>query len=416
MAFIGECLNLLQIKAEVDRLFYNGSSLKRLLIMGETGTGKEELARYIHRNCFLNDNAPFVVLDSTTLNPNLVESQLFGHARGSFTGAVQDNQGLFQRSEGGTLFIDEVGELPLDLQVKLLRAIESQKFLPVGAKAEVECKTECILLATNRNLEEMVSAGKFRQDLWFRISSHIIRLPPLRERLEDIPCLIAYWLEHLNRECAREIAIEPDAILLLKSHFWPGNIRELRNVVERAYRTLEGNTITADHLSKIEANLRRCWNKMNCRHTNCAVRANPTLRCWEAEMGCCNDSVQGKALPEKLSVCTQCPHFEDYYNFLCAHLPHSPELFLWKQIKLFAEIERSRFNSDLFNRELPIGHFRKEWTIIGEREYLQSLLDRFGYDTNQIADHAGISQREVQRLLKKHGLGKKGDCCANKFK
>jgi two-component system response regulator AtoC len=204
-----------------------------VLITGETGAGKELLARVIHDSS-QSANQPFVTVDCTTLVGDLMESELFGHERGAFTGAVETKKGRLEMAGKGTIFFDEVGDLPLGLQAKLLRFLESREFYRVGG-IEVRRSQARIIAATNQNLEHMVDKGRFRQDLLFRLKVVSIRVPPLRQRLSDLPELVNYFLGIINHELQTRVTkVEDGAMALLKTHPWPGNVRELRNVLTKA--------------------------------------------------------------------------------------------------------------------------------------------------------------------------------------
>jgi len=198
-----------------------------VLVQGESGTGKELAARALHASSPRRDG-PYVVFDCGAAAPTLLESQLFGHARGSFTGATEDRAGVFESADGGTLVLDEIGELPLELQPKLLRAIEQRTVTRLG-EAQPRAVDARFVASTNRNLQEEVRAGRFRQDLYFRLCALTVRLPPLRERTEEIPRLVSSILSAL----AVDVEVSPSAMAALMSYRWPGNVRELRNVVER---------------------------------------------------------------------------------------------------------------------------------------------------------------------------------------
>src|SRR5262249_1806056 len=193
-------------------------------LIGETGTGKDVTAHAVHE-ASARANAPFVVFDCGAVPPNLVESELFGHERGAFTGAHSEHQGAFERAEGGTLFLDEIGELPLDLQTRLLRVLDQLSFRRVGGTRQREINVR-ILAATNRDLAALVAAKQFRQDLYFRLAAAIVRIPPLRDRSADLPALVARLLEDLGRG---EVTVSEPALKVLQNHSWPGNIRELKN-------------------------------------------------------------------------------------------------------------------------------------------------------------------------------------------
>jgi len=204
-----------------------------VLITGETGTGKDVIARAIHYNSRRKDG-PFVVADCASLSESLLESELFGHVKGAFTGAVKERKGLAETARGGTLFLDEIGTLSPQLQSSLLRLIEEREVRPVGSDKTVSVDVR-LIAATNEKLEELVETGEFRQDLFYRLSVMTIELPPLRERREEIPLLAHHFLEKYSDQLDKEIAgITPQAMAVLEAHDWPGNVRELEHVVERA--------------------------------------------------------------------------------------------------------------------------------------------------------------------------------------
>ncbi len=200
-----------------------------VLLLGETGTGKDGLARAIHQRS-TRRKAPFVVVDCGAIAPQLVESELFGHARGAFSGAIADRPGAFVEAEGGTLFLDEIGELPLELQPRLLRALEARQVKRLGEDRPRAVDVR-VIAATHRSLQAEVQAGRFRRDLYFRLAVAALRVPPLRERRDDIPQLVRALLVQLGRE---SFELSGDLISRLSSYDWPGNVRELRNVVARA--------------------------------------------------------------------------------------------------------------------------------------------------------------------------------------
>jgi len=216
-----------------------------VLVRGESGTGKELVARAVHGNSARKDK-PLVTVNCATLQESLLESELFGHERGSFTGADRAKPGLFEVAEGGTLFIDEVAEMSPGLQAKLLRVLEDRRYRRVGSTQERKADVR-VVAATNKPLEEEQKAGRFREDLFFRLNVFTIALPPLRERRDDIPDLVAHLLA--TRQLGkRTLTVDPAAMEALMRYNWPGNIRELANVLERAQILAEGGTITTDDL------------------------------------------------------------------------------------------------------------------------------------------------------------------------
>jgi DNA-binding NtrC family response regulator len=217
-----------------------------ILITGETGTGKELFANFAHR---LSDRAmgPFVVVNCGAIPAELVESTLFGHKKGAFTGALHDQKGKFETAHGGTLFLDEIGELPLAAQVKFLRVLEDGKIEPVGSN-QVKSVNVRIIAATNRRLPEEVKEKRFRQDLYFRLNTAQVLLPPLRERRSDIPRIAMSILQGFNHNVKRSRRISPEALIRLQSYDWPGNVRDLRSVITQAALFCSGDTIGANDL------------------------------------------------------------------------------------------------------------------------------------------------------------------------
>jgi DNA-binding NtrC family response regulator len=203
-----------------------------VLILGESGTGKELVARSIHFNG-TNAKKPFVAVDCGALVPTLIESELFGHVKGAFTGADRAKEGLLASADGGTVFLDEIGELPLDVQAKLLRALQEKEVRPVGA-TQAKPISARVLAATNRDLAGMVERGQFRKDLYFRLNVVNLRIPPLRDRRDDIPALAMHFLERMQRESGVDRNFSDTTLRLMADYDWPGNVRELENAIERA--------------------------------------------------------------------------------------------------------------------------------------------------------------------------------------
>lgn len=221
-----------------------------VLITGESGTGKEMIARAIHFNSLRKDQ-PFVTVDCNTLSENLLESELFGHVKGSFTGAVVNKRGMFDIANNGTLFLDEFGNIPLSTQAKLLRVIQEREFRPVGSTVTQKTNVR-LITATNKDLKALVAQGSFREDLYYRINVFPIHAPPLRERRDDIPALAFHFLKIFCNELERPVAeISEGAMSLLMNHDWPGNVRELENTMHRAVILCSDNIIRQAHLANI---------------------------------------------------------------------------------------------------------------------------------------------------------------------
>ncbi len=240
---------------EMERLYRiiakAAQSTHPVLILGESGTGKELVARSIHYSGPYKDK-PFIPVDCGSLVPTLIESELFGYVKGAFTGAQRSKDGLLAIADGGTVFLDEVGELPVDLQAKLLRAIQEHEIRPVGSTKRVPINVR-ILAATNRDLEQAVAEGKFRRDLYFRLNVLTLRIPPLRERKQDIPLLAQHVLERLSGPTGVHHAVSDEALKAMLAYDWPGNVRELENCLERACTMSSGPLLhTADLSSSVQ--------------------------------------------------------------------------------------------------------------------------------------------------------------------
>lgn len=318
-----------------------------VLITGETGTGKELFARTIHENSDRAGNS-FVVVDCASLPVSLVESTLFGHVKGAFTGAQSDAAGLVKTADGGTLFLDEIGEMPLSLQKVFLRVLQEHRFRPVGGSREEKSNFR-LVAATNRDLESMVDEGRFRSDLLFRIKTMHIRLPPLRQRPEDIPPLLQSRMEYLCDQYGLEAKkFGEDFLTTLKSYSWPGNVRELFNILERAMVDAgEENTLFSVHLSR-------------------------ELRIQVA-----------KAQIEKMTG--------------REILADDGETSIAEGVRKIGQ----KIFEDIFDSELPP---LKEFKATAEKVYLSELIRQCKGETVDILEKSGLSRSHLYTLLKKYGL------------
>ncbi|HSS39155.1 MAG TPA: sigma-54 dependent transcriptional regulator, partial [Polyangia bacterium] len=241
---VGKSPVMLEVYKLVARV---AASTATVLVEGESGTGKELVARSIHTHS-PRANAPFVPVNCTALTESLLESELFGHARGAFTGAVAAKRGLFETASGGTLFLDEIGDMGPKMQAQLLRTLQDGEVRPVGGTDSIRVDVR-LVCATNKDLEDEVKAGRFREDLYFRINVVTVHLPPLRDRREDIPSLVAHFLSKTARRERRAVAaMSPEALRLLTGYAWPGNVRELENAIERAVAVAKGNVVLPSDL------------------------------------------------------------------------------------------------------------------------------------------------------------------------
>jgi DNA-binding NtrC family response regulator len=243
-SIIGDSPVLRQVMAAIDRAAGTDTTV---LLEGESGTGKELCARALH-NSSARSNGPFVAINCAAIPENLLEAELFGYERGAFTGATQRKIGKFEMAQRGTIFLDEIGEMPLSLQAKILRAIETKKIERLGGNSPITVDVR-IVAATNRFLRQAVALRQFREDLYFRLSVFPVTIPPLRERKEDIPKLAHHFVERVARDVGKKLSLSSEALAMLVEHPWPGNVRELQNAIERAVILADGERLLPRHLN-----------------------------------------------------------------------------------------------------------------------------------------------------------------------
>jgi DNA-binding NtrC family response regulator len=249
---IGRTPSMLAVYNQIARA---ADSVVPVLIVGESGTGKELVARALHRNS-QRAARPFVAINCGAITETLLESELFGHSRGAFTGAVADAKGIFEQAQGGTVFLDEIGETAPALQVKLLRVLQEGEVRPVGARRPIKVDNR-VVAATNRDLERAVAEQRFRADLYYRLSVIVIRLPTLRERRDDIPLLIVSFLKNACKRAGRQVELSSGALDMLLAYDWPGNVRQLENTVERLVLFSRGSVVGADDVPAVLQTIHR---------------------------------------------------------------------------------------------------------------------------------------------------------------
>jgi DNA-binding NtrC family response regulator len=243
-SIIGDSPVLRQVMSAIERAAGTDTTV---LLEGESGTGKELCARALH-NGSARANGPFVAINCAAIPENLLEAELFGFERGAFTGAGQRKIGKFEMAQRGTIFLDEIGEMPLALQAKMLRAIETKRIERLGGNASITVDVR-IVAATNRMLRQAVASRQFREDLYFRLSVFPVTIPPLRERKDDIPKLAHHFVERVSRDVGKKLTLSPEALAMLVEHTWPGNVRELQNAIERAVILADGDRLMPRHLN-----------------------------------------------------------------------------------------------------------------------------------------------------------------------
>lgn len=337
-SIIGQCSAMMEVLEIIDRV---SSTDTNILITGESGTGKEVIANAIHAHSE-RCKGTFQVIDCTAIPESLFESTLFGHKKGSFTGAVHDQSGLLSQCDGGTAFFDELGELPLPMQAKLLRAVQEQTFTPVGSHKPVSVDTRFIC-ATNRDLQVEIAAGRFRQDLFYRLGVIQIELPPLRNRGDDIVLLADLFLKKLASANKPVEGFSPEALRCLRQYHWPGNIRELRNVIEHSVTLCNGSLIEPNDLP-----------------------SNILCKGQDRDLAVVQESLR---LGEKSTTDTN------------------------SQSELTDSSSRA-----------PRETSRDEALKIAEYEYLVDLLQAHDGNVSEAARQAGVSRQGLHKLLKKHDL------------
>jgi len=254
---IGNSKTMQEVFRSLERVIETNVTVS---IQGESGTGKELLARSIHFNG-RRKQKPFVAVNCAAIPESLLESEFFGHEKGAFTGAIARRVGKFEQADGGTIFLDEIGDMPYSTQVKILRVLQERRFQRVGGTETVEVDVR-VISATNKNLEEEMKQGNFREDLYYRINVYPIFVPPLRRRREDIPALAAFFLEKFNKEYRRKIkAILPQTLDYLMNYEWPGNVRELENILERSFLHASDGVLAAEHLPITITSLKEDWHQ-----------------------------------------------------------------------------------------------------------------------------------------------------------
>ncbi len=348
-AIIGGSAAMRQIFAQLEKV---APSDLTVLITGETGTGKEMVARAVH-NTSTRKAKPFVVLDCGSIPKELIESTLFGHEKGSFTGAIGQHLGCFEQANGGTIFLDEIGELDITLQPKLLRVLEQREIKRVGGDKTIKVDVR-VLAATNRDLREEVNKGNFREDLYFRLSVVHVELPPMRERREDIASLANHFLRDIAGRRAMQMTFGPDAMAAMLSHAWPGNVREMRNVVERAAALSDGPTITRADL----VFGRELGPSVSASHDLAKAGIAGAQRAVAAEAGVELPAGSGPAI----------------------------------------------FDAALLKPGLGFKQAKQTVVDAFEAAYLEALLGRNDGNITRSANEAGLTRYHLRELLKRHGI------------
>jgi len=361
---IDELIRLIHIVAPTDL---------SVLIFGESGTGKELVARALH-NLSKRKNKPMISVNMGAIPEGILESELFGHEKGSFTGAVGQKKGYFEAADGGTIFLDEIGETPPNTQVKLLRVLEESEFMRVGGTQLYKVNVR-LLAATNKNLESAVKGGEFRQDLYFRLKAITIRIPPLRSRIQDIPILVSVFTKNYSEEQNLPFkGFSPEAMHVMQAYDWPGNVRELRNFVETSLILNKGEVVNSDYV-------------------------NSTL----------NIRFDSRNLPVPLNIPHDKAERELIYRTLWALKLDVDEI---KQMLM--DIQNNNLNmeetsyrnqsSDIIAEDFNDNEVRPTTLAAMEREMIKKNLHKFGGNRRKAARALQISERTLYRKIKSYGL------------
>lgn len=360
---IGKSPALREIFSILDRV---APSELSVVIEGETGTGKELIARAIHDHS--NRAAgPFVVFDCSAFPPSLLESELFGHEKGAFTGAVNRHRGVFERAHGGTLFFDELGELELEFQAKFLRVLETGEVRRVGAEKTGRVDVR-VVAATNRNLEHMVQQKAFRSDLFYRMAQVRFLLPPLRHRHEDILLLVEHFLAQQVERTGRRPVLDPEAMEVLQDYAWPGNIRELRNSIEKAVALSHDGLMTAEYF------------RHELLSSSSSISSN------------IHDSV----------MCDSVMYDSVMYELGAGDAQHAEQDDDQERNAAIVSVCTSMQGES--GEVIPFKKIKEKVISIFERQYLEFLLERTNMNISKASRQAGIDRRHVYRLLKKHDM------------
>jgi len=362
--------NVVGVSGPMQRVFGEvhqaAPSRATVLLRGESGTGKEAIARAIHYLSPRKD-APFIKVNCAALTESLLESELFGHERGAFTGAAGDRKGRFEQAHTGTLFLDEVGDISPSFQAKLLRVLQEREFERVGGNKSIKVDVR-LICATNRDLEKMVKRGEYRADLYYRINVVSIFLPPLRERRDDIPPLVAHFVDRFNKENRRKLKIAPDAMEVLTHCYWPGNVRELENCIERTATMVEGDVIRGIAFP--------------CRHNRCLTQ---TLHHVDKE-----DAVAPIRMPTSLHLPPSAPAARDDDEDDFAYQDHGHG----GDVVRIGPTERLPEPVRQFGNEPPDG----------ERERLIWAMEQCGWVQAKAARMLKVTPRQLGYALQKHQI------------
>ncbi|MBO8131741.1 MAG: sigma-54-dependent Fis family transcriptional regulator [Candidatus Marinimicrobia bacterium] len=390
---IGESEDIKEIIETIDQVAKTDITV---LIVGESGTGKELVANAIYRHS-LRRHRPFIKVNCGAIPAGIIESELFGHVKGSFTGAIEDRKGYFETADGGTIFLDEVGEMPLETQVKFLRILELGEFIPVGGSKAKKVDVR-IIVATNKDLYEEVEKGEFRKDLFYRIKTVTIAIPPLRKHPEDIPLLVEkFALDFANRNNIPFKGFSPSAMKVLQDYRWPGNVRELKNFVESMIVLHKGEVITSKDVAK------RLYAEQKVINERLPIRLGKPLDQAERELILHQLFLLREELHEIKNIIASGSIPKEYVSREIRSLPapidNKKELIVEDEILTGEGIEKEAETPSI-NPD-KIGKISLEEI---EKELIEQTLKKFNYQKRKTANVLKISERTLYRKIKEYGL------------
>jgi len=390
---IGESEDIKEIIETIDQVAKTDITV---LIVGESGTGKELVANAIYRHS-LRRHRPFIKVNCGAIPAGIIESELFGHVKGSFTGAIEDRKGYFETADGGTIFLDEVGEMPLETQVKFLRILELGEFIPVGGSKAKRVDVR-IIVATNKDLYEEVEKGEFRKDLFYRIKTVTIAIPPLRKHPEDIPLLVEkFALDFANRNNIPFKGFSPSAMKVLQDYRWPGNVRELKNFVESMIVLHKGEVITSKDVAK------RLYAEQKVINERLPIRLGKPLDQAERELILHQLFLLREELHEIKNIIASGSIPKEYVSREIRSLPapidHKKELIVEDEILTDEGIEKESETPSINPNK--IGKISLEEI---EKELIEQTLKKFNYQKRKTANVLKISERTLYRKIKEYGL------------
>lgn len=367
-----------------------------VLLRGETGVGKEVVARLLHEQFEIAGE--FVALNSSDFESNLLKNELYGHKKGSFTGAASDENGFFQRAQKGTLFLDEIGDMPLDMQSKLLRVLEDRTFYRVGSNQLEKSEISLLITATNKDLRQLIKENMFREDFYSRIRVHRFDIPPLRDRTDDLPSLIEHFCRQFNHA---PLDFSDEAMKLLQGYPWPRNVRELRTVVElcRTYHK-SSKPIEVNDLCEWYEEFSEYVKPPNCKRAN----QNNNRYCWEID-----PITDPQALIEQAIDCSECEQAQNHHQEIVRiHSPSGYEAFVLRTYPVLVEMLKTASGMhEVDSDKVTFHEFKNQMSHLAEKKWLEDFIKKYGMNRELLMEKLKRTRHRVNDLLRKNGFTSK---------